>query len=278
MPVPALSLVGFMEQGDAVEHLANACVAEDDSEPVLVEEWKAARDRLGDAIPRAGVPEILPIPPDHVQYIAHLSSLPWIQPILANLPNATFALVEVDQLLAFQHMISRTRSEFHCDALGRPPAMTELMHVCLPNVQAQEPLVVSGNGNSLLLRAESLNVRTQLAGHIGPGVIGIQFGISLPLVHVVRFDGRCYLHNGFHRALGARLAGATHVPCLLRDVSSFEEVGINPLGGTFSAELLTSDNPPTLGHFTQGRAHEVKMRRLARYIHVSWAEYQMAKE
>jgi len=267
-----------MEQGDAVAHLANACVPEDSTEAVLVEEWKTARARLGDAIPRAGQPEILPIPPDHVHYVAHLCSLPWVQPALASMPNATFVLVEVDQLLAFQQMISRPRSEFHCDALGRPPAMSELMHVCLPNVQAQEPLVVAGNGNSLLLRAESLNVRTLQGGNIAPGVIGIQFGISLPLVHVVRFDGRCYLHNGFHRALGARLAGATHVPCLLRDVSSFEEVGINPLGGTFSAELLTSDNPPTLGHFTQGRAHDVQMRRLARYIHVSWAEYGMAKE
>jgi len=229
-------------------------------------------------MPRAGLPEILPIPPDHVQYIAQLCSLPWVQQPLANLPQATFALVEVDPILAFQHMISLPRSEFHCNVLGQPPSMTELMQVCLPNVQAHEPLVAASDGNSVLLRAESLNVRTQQAGPIAPGVIGIQFGISLPLVHVVRFEGRCYLHNGFHRALGARLAGATHVPCLLREVGSYEEAGIHPLGGTFSAALLNSENPPTLGHFTQGRAHEVQMRRLARYIHVSWAEYAMAKE
>jgi len=194
------------------------------------------------------------------------------------MPTADFKLVEIDPLLAFQYTISKPRSGFHCDALGNPPTIAELLEVCLPQQQANEPVMLSSDSKSVLIRAESLNIRTLQAGPIAPGVLGIQIGLTLPLLHVVRFNGKCYLHNGFHRALGARAAGATHVPCLFRDVNSYQEVGINDAAGTFSAELLESDNPPTLFHFTSQQAYEVRLRRVARYINVSWSEFAMPVE
>lgn len=278
MPVPGLSLIGFMDRDEALQHFRGACVVADDSDAALDIEWNAARAKLAGPSARAGNPEILPIPPEGQQHVAEVAQLPWVAPVLAQLPGATFSLVEIDPLLAFQHNISNARSNHHCAALSQPPTLDELLDACLPKVQINEPITAAATENSVLLKAESLNVRTTVAGHIAPSVVGVQFGLSLPLLHVVRHNGRCYLHNGFHRALGARLAGATHVPCLFRDVATHEEVGIRNDGGTFSVALLESVNPPTLEHFTQGRAYDVQLRKIQRFIHVSWAEYGMATE
>lgn len=271
-------MVGFMEKDEALMHLATACVPVNPDPSILEMEWLAAKAKLGAPQANPGQPDIRPIPPEHHQYIALLAAQPWVAQALVHMPGASFQLVEIDPLLAFQHTISQDRSGFHCGGLGNPPSMEELLNVCLPQQQANEPVMLSADGKSLLVRAESLNIKTLKAGPIQPGFLGIQIGLSLPLLHVVRFNGKCYLHNGFHRALGARAAGATHVPCLFRDVNSHEEVGVNNAGATFSAELLESGNPPTLFHFTQGRAHNVQLRRAARYIHVSWSEFAMPVE
>lgn len=284
MPAQGLSLVGFMEREQALAHLANTCVPEDGKTDVDFEaEWNLAKVKLGAAIDRAGNPEIKPIEPQYQQYIAELSQLPWVAPVLANLPHVpgtmTYAMVEVDKLLAYQHTIMVDRSNHHCRHVSEPPTMEEMLAVALPKDHPNEPIMMAGaNGSSILLKAESLNVRLQQAGHLSQNFVGVQFGLSLSLVHVVMFNGRAYLHNGFHRTLGLRLAGATHVPCVIREVANHEETGVRDDGATFGRALLDSANPPTLEHFTQGRAHDVKLRRVQRYINVSWAEYVMAME
>jgi hypothetical protein len=54
-------------------------------------------------------------------------------------------------------------------------------------------------------------------------------------------------------------------------------VGINP-GGTFSPQVMESANPPTLGHFTQGRSYDVQLKAFHRTLHISWAEYAMTHD
>lgn len=101
---------------------------------------------------------------------------------------------------------------------------------------------------------------------------GIIFGQGAPPVHVVRLNGACYLHNGFHRVYGAKLAGASHVPCVFRDVLDPAMAGINP-PGTFDLTTFQGVNPPSVGHFTLGRALDVTLRAMSRVLHISWAQY-----
>jgi hypothetical protein len=84
--------------------------------------------------------------------------------------------------------------------------------------------------------------------------------------------------NGFHRALGARKRGAGRMPCLFRDVATHTEVGIRDDGSTFSVAVLESANPPTLGHFTQNRAHNVAIRKVSRILQVNWSEHALSLE
>jgi hypothetical protein len=282
MATSGLSLVGFMDQQEAIQHLRDFCIPVDPAEAALLAEWTAARDALGAPLANAGQPEILPIPPEHSPYILELMRIPWFADTLQHLPNTQFQLVEIEPLLAYQFHVCKERSEHHCRALPRPPTLADLMPLALPQNPPTEHFQAQLQQQSLIIKSRSLNLRMVARGIFdgdhGKKLSGMIFAPSLPAVHVVRLNGRCYLHNGFHRAVGARLAGATHIPCLFRDVADAATAGIQGGRATFSEALLNSANPPTVGHFTQGRAREVKLRSNSRVMHVSWAEYVVFDE
>ncbi len=279
MPTPGKSLVGFMEQQAAINYLKSSCVpVGNGDDATLIAEWQAARSKIGAPMPKAGNPEIQDIPPSHAAYIGFLATLPWVANALnSTLSGAVFRLVEIDPLLAFQFAIDDGRSNHHCAPLDKPPTLDQLLQICLPLNPPEEPIQISQGPQSMLITSRSLNFKALSQGFINRAFVGMQVGVALPLMHVVRMNGRCYLHNGFHRAYGARLAGATHVPCIFRDVLDAPAVGINP-PNTFDQALLESDGAPTLGHYCQGRAHDVSLRILTRTLHVSWAEYVVSAE
>jgi hypothetical protein len=278
-----------MDQPQAVDHLRQACVPANAADAALIAEWTGARARLGAAPANGGHPDIQPLPVAQQAHVQALRQAQWLAPAFAPatphapagpLHNVDFNLVEVDPLLAFQFTVNTDRSAHHCNALTHPPSMDELMNLCLPlNPPPFEDLHIAQQGQSIVMKTRCLNFHTTAQGAFqAHNILGIQFGVSLPFVHVVRFNGRCYLHNGFHRAYGARTAGATHVPCVFRDVPDALAAGIRGNGATFELPLLESGNPPTVGHFTSGRAHVVQLRGTTRIIHASWAEYTMYDE
>lgn len=284
MPTPGLSLVGFLDQPAALEHFRRACKPVNDSDAALIAEWNAAKALLGAPIVGAGNPATQPIPVSHHGYILQVEQAHNIA------PGVTFALVEIEKLLAFQTTISTAQSARHCGTLGvNPPTIDELLQICLPINPPLPDYVVTPGQNSILITGNDLNLVAVLGGHFRfnpptgapasayPPVGGIVIGARLPLVHVVRFGGRHYLHNGFHRVYGVARAGATYVPCLIRDAVSEADAGINP-PGTFGAAMLASNDPPTLGHYVQGRAYTVPLRVFARAMHVSWGEHNYPTE
>jgi hypothetical protein len=278
MPTPGISLVGFMEQQFALNYMRANCVMADPSDAALIAEWTAAKGKLGAPFAGAGNPDIQDIPPADQAYIQQLQQQPWVQQGLMAYPGASFKVVEIDPLLAFQFHILTDHSDGHCGNLPAGPGISDLLPIFLPQTAPQADLRPSGQAQSLLIAADSLNVRINVAGILSGNTAGIVFGISLPFVHVVRFNGRCYLINGFHRALGARTRGAGRMPCLFRDVANANEVGIRTDGATFSLALLEDANPPTLGHFTQGRGHQLPIRQALRVLQVNWSEHALPME
>lgn len=282
MPTDGLSLVGFMDHTQAIHHLTNACVPTNPDPTVLAGEWTAAQARLGTPMANAGHPDIQAIPAAGAAHVRQVSTHPPFLPAnpphqpLGVLHGATFQMVEIDPLLAFQFTVDITRSHHHVGTFSTPPTLDELLHCFLPLAQVQEAISTFPGQSSMILKARSLNVRAFNRGLFNGEFMGMSFGVSLPYAHVVRYNNRCYLHNGFHRAYGARMAGATHLPCVFRDVANPAEVGVH--GGTFPITLLESNNPPTLGHFTQNRSHAVRLRAHSRFLHVSWAEYVIPDE
>jgi hypothetical protein len=279
MPAKGLSLLGFMDQHVALHHLRNACVPvglADDA--TLLTELAVATQKLGAPIANAGRPEVLDLPTSAAGHVTTLLQQKWIVDSMGGFKNPEFKLIEIEPLLAYQFSIDEDRSGYHCNQLASPPTMDELLRTCLPINLPTEQITLSASSQSILVKSKSLNVRIMAGGLLNEGLAGIHFGVSLALTQVVKLNGKYYLHNGFHRALGLRLCGSTHIPCLLREVETPEEAGIIGNGATFPLNLLESDNSPTLAHFTQGRSHKVSLRHTSRIIQVSWTDHIVTEE
>jgi hypothetical protein len=285
MPTAGKSLVGFMSEEAGIKYLREVChVAGDNSDARLSHEWRSARSKLGGPMDRVGTPEIKKIPDSHRSYIAALCEQDWLKEELnETLSGATFQLVEIDPLLAMQFAVDTERSSYLTNLLPPSPSLDALLKTCLPSQKPAERIdfLRSNHKHSMLVVSRNLSLKVRREGAMPTETtagtrlhVGIELIFPVPLVHVVRFNDRCYLHNGFHRAYGARLAGATHIPCIFREVNTPADVGIAK-NETFDLEALQSTNPPTLGHYTQGRAYDVQLKSLRKVLQVSWSEYML---
>ena len=131
MPTKGLSLVGFMDQPQALHHFRSACIPSIDDDAALIAEHAKAIAKLGAPIARIGQPDIQDILPQHAAYVGALSQFPWVAETLANCKNPAFKMVEIDPLLAYQFTVDSDRSKQHCGGLATPPTDIELLNVCL---------------------------------------------------------------------------------------------------------------------------------------------------
>jgi hypothetical protein len=294
MATDGLSLVGFLtDQQRAINHLRVDCVAADPSDTALIPIWQAAQANLGPAF-QAQPTVPTPMPATMQPHMQALLAQPWLADRLAELntaqaqigsPPISFQCVEIDTLFAFQFVVDVERSNGHCQILSDPPTEAELLNLSLPIVQPHEDYFmppVTPFSTSAILKLRNHNLQMHRWGVFdalhGEKVAGVSFHVGLPFIHVTRYNGRCYLFNGYHRTYGERIAGATHIPCIFRDVNDAQAAGIRDDGTTFTEALLTSPNPPMIAHFTQGRAQPVRLRNRSRIIHVTWHQYSVPDE
>lgn len=292
MPTPGLSLVGFLSEAEqAIGYLRRDCVPAPgrDSETALTQEWQDARTKIGPRIPDAGLAEPQPVPGAFQPYLDALMQQAWMVACLGDLEGASFRFVEIDPLLCHQLSIDTSRVGRLWEGLGSPTPAT-LLDICLPTAPpalAYDASPISPHSTSVIVKSPRNDLRIDRFGVFAAGtdviLLGARLRLAKPFVHVVRVDGRCHLLNGYHRVFGARRAGATHVPCVFRDVPDHGAAGLTYAGLQdgqirFPVSLLTSDNPPTMAHFTRGRAHKVALRAKSRVVHVSWHQYLVHDE
>jgi hypothetical protein len=243
----------------------------------------SAKRDLGEPYSQAGLPEIQELPNECRPYVAELQEKQWFKLALRNghLPrDFAIKLIEIDPLLSIQTTINTAVLNRYRSALSDWQSINQVLSICLPLEWTMERWIHNRGPNSLLIRSSSLSVRQTKAGlfETEAGVVaGILIGSTIPLIHVVRFNGRCYMRNGYHRALAARLAGTRLVPCIFREARDSQSIGVDP-EGELSMAILESSAPPTLWHFSSGKAHPVRLRRAVRVIHLSWAEHALWAE
>jgi len=272
-----------MEQPEAVVYLRRVCAFPGDQTNARLEhEWLQAKGRIGTPMGKMGLPSLLDVPSSMKSYIDELKNQPWMEHRLrGTLAGAEFKMVEIEPLLAMQFAIDIERSEHICGVYSSTKREEDLLSLCLPMSPPSPQIDVyqdQKKSGSMLLVTKDLSLGIvrdgthEIKTENGPKlIVGVELVAPLPLLHVVCFENRYYLHNGFHRAYSASLAGATHVPCIVRTVSHAGDIGIGQ--DTFSISCLGGANPPTVGHFTKNRAHPVPLKSLTRVIQVSWAEY-----
>ena len=278
MPLPGLSLVGFFPERQAVDYIRRACAYSGINKAGAVAKWKEAKSRLTSSVGTPGLPDIQELPVSSHPYLAQVPHNARFDATVRGFSSWSFQLVEIAPLLAFQ---------FHvCMDTGAPrsvPTVEEMLAECLPHdvgwISYADPVVSHGPTNgSAVIRCDDLNlVPMMLDAGVKLGnqmakleFLGLPYGPSSPFVQVVRLDGRCYLKNGYHRAFRSARRGATHIPCVFLEGARWSDVTNAPVGSTFAQAQLTTDNPPTCGHFADGRAYEVSLRKASRVIEVNW--------
>jgi hypothetical protein len=97
MPTPGLSLVGFLDQAEAIDHFLGAYVPPDSAPAALIAEWNTAKQRLGAPIPNAGYPNIQPLPAAQQAHAQQVLAHPIFQD--PQWQRASIQLVEIDPIL-----------------------------------------------------------------------------------------------------------------------------------------------------------------------------------
>lgn len=282
MPTPGLSMVGFMERSQALDYLVQVCAPPDPSPQALEQAWQDAQARLGPPTANAGQPQIQPIPQQHAGYLTAVQQHPRFPNSLEGMAWS-FQLVEIDPILAFQFHVNTARTDALCGSVTSPPSMDELLTRCLPLQIEDVPFQISVQPNSLLLASPSLNLRAFSFGQVGVDpaqnllAYGLVVGPAFPLLQVIRFDGRCYLRNGYHRIYGLKKKGALRVPCLFFEATDYKQVGAPGGRATFDKSLLDSANPPTCAHLIDARGYPVHLRNQTRAIHLTWSDHVLAE-
>lgn len=279
MSLQGLSLIGFVkDERGAIGYLQRACVPPSGSnQSALRKQWQDATRQLGAPFPNAGTPTVESVPSQFDGYLGGVKSRREYAGAFKD-KNWKFQMVEVAPLLAFQYHVLVDHSDNRCATVKDVPSIDEMIKLCLPQQPENYQIQTTVTDRSAVIKCSNLNVNIGARGVIeidprGPKPIGILVSGNLPFVEVSRFNGYCYLRNGYHRAYGLARRGATHIPCVLRDVASIDETGVKEDGSTLGSAIMhDANNRPTLGHFIQNRACAVAIRKMERIITVNWSE------
>lgn len=181
--------------------------------------------------------------------------------IAANFPGLVWrpAIVDLRRVLTFQKVIFTDGLE---ERLREARSEAGLYELCLPRQQPRHPAgaFTDADGKGFTISSFNPNLRIA-AGQLseadvspGPGMPTVRMQAVTLLVNmgtsylqVVRYRGRSFIRDGYHRAAGLLQLGINEVPCIFIEAESFDQVGMVP--GAFSYEVLFGDRPPFLADF-----------------------------
>lgn len=275
---PARSLVGFLDEASAVRYLTSMCVWPDNSAVTAAARWKEARALVQPISCLPGVPDVQEIPPRYDKYLRDVTQYPRFAELAGE--GASFKLVEIDPILCFQlHVLDDVVEGF--STKGGAQSLREHLKLCLPSRVQPTPMTIKEEPDGIAI--ESLDLNLHLLGDakrtkppaLGGHLTSFLWGRAFPMVHVVRYNGRCYMKNGYHRAVSLRKAGATHVPCLFTEVTSYQQMRANQ-PGLFGQQVLSSALPPTIGHLASAMAYPVALREYKRVIRITAVQSEIS--
>lgn len=198
-----------------------------------------------------------------------------------------FGMVELDKLVLCQKSVTSTFVQRIMARIGPDPSPEAVFHACMPLEVPDTPVQMRAMGeNRFVFRAPSTDFRFhqptllrphQLANYtsFGPvsGVVGLVVGFGANLLNVIKVDNRLLLHNGYHRACALQALGVTHVPCVITDVSTQDELEVTAKSSVTKNPdfYFKGARPPILRDFEDPRIRKVlTVHRHVRIIEVNF--------
>ncbi len=195
-------------------------------------------------------------------------------------------VVDLRKILAFQKNVRLPGVEGQI-AIS-PENKAEILSICLPESQTDDELVWSLDGDGKGVTLSSFNPNFKVYGaHMGtvsipsspdlPAVqrsaISISYGIPISYLHVAEYDGRYFLRDGYHRAVGLLKAGVNEVPCVLIRAANIQQV-FSAAGNFLSPEVIMGTHPPLLADFLDnGVSGEGEINEVRKVIRVRGDEF-----
>ncbi len=249
-PTPADDLVPFRERFAAKRRAVSGRSVFEPRDPILEAEDQASLDRI--------------------------AARPEVQATFANM-NWQVAMVDLDAVLSLQKIIRLTGLDERLNPVIATSA--NLLEFCLPSAQPAIPGRVFTDGDRKGMTISSLNpnlrvVETQpvqVEAQAAPGAPAVPMQGLMVIVHlgtsylqVARYNGRCFLRDGYHRAAGLVRAEIMAVPCIFIEAHSWVEVAPTP--GLLTYETMFGERPPRLSDFWDPEVSEEVVRPAVRKV------------
>ena len=231
--------------------------------------WNRGQDALARRQPRWNGPVVREFPIN--QYTTEMQQIP--QTAFLGSRPWRFAVVDLTRVVGFQQYITESR-------VTVPPEVTEGDQGALLRFTIQRPgthnVAVGQSPNhqfSLSSRDINLRVVADAQADTPQGkVFGFVIGHGIPWMQVVSLNGRQYLRDGYHRAVGLLRKGIDQVPVALIETSDPADLGLRP--GFFSLEKIAGDVPPLLTDFLDGElAIPTELVSHTKVIYITAAEF-----
>jgi hypothetical protein len=264
---PGLLLLGFFREPQALAILNSLCVCPDTRRHALQAICLDARKSRGGAVSKAGVPEILEIPPELKAYAGQVAGLDRLRDGVAGMAFEP-EMVEIRPLLAIQAGVFLDRVAEIEATLGTAPSPQTIAEVCLPldaklDLRDVTAIDVSKLPMQLLTRNPNVSVVGWDVANQDPttGVLPMAFfvGQREPCMQVIELGGKYILRNGYHRAVAAMGRGITHMPALVMHGTSWANVHEDLGKGWFFDARVLGEQMPTISHFEAGYKLPLRM-------------------
>jgi hypothetical protein len=210
-------------------------------ERALVQEWRAAAARIVELQQQeAGIadnPPIEPVPRKLEALRERVLDDPVFRHAFKVVPTDV-GIVELDRLVVWQKWVNRGHLDLLKQRLGPSPTDEEIFETCLPFDHPKPPVKwMQTRQDTFVLVSPSNDLRSldpvfldpsQVVGRSPVGaeaaIIGLVVGFGSNFLNAVHAENRLVLINGTHRAYSLRSMGVTHVPCIIQDVSTRDEL------------------------------------------------------
>jgi hypothetical protein len=193
--------------------------------------------------------------------------------------GATVAEVDLSRVCAVQPVVHTDHAEERTASATEQDVLS-IARISLPlGVASQLPGGFDNAQKAWVIPAANPNLRITGAwsGPVdGMLVFGFQIGMLSSFVSVARYRDRYVLTDGYHRAFGFLRRGINRVPAFVRDVQSFEALGL-PTTGMLPQDAYLGERPPLLSDYLDETvAADVRIPAVQKMIVVAGMEFQAA--
>jgi hypothetical protein len=285
-------LFAFATQGEVINHLRTQTLSEEVNRTTdILLKWQEQRPKVQQfELTERGIADsssLEDLPLDFSATLQGIADHALFRKTFMHLPFS-FALVEIDKLVAPQRSVNLDYVERLQVAFRDKTSLSELISICLSPVREMPPiqhLEVANNTHMFSspntdlrflgaffkkLRPEDLQF-AELGGIPAAAIITF-IGYGGAPVNVFRWENRLVLNNGFHRLFALRSLGVTSVPVVVQHVQNIQLEFPSIVGGLPREYLLGVARPVLMKDFFEdGLCVTLNAKRRVRGISVQAA-------